>query len=224
MTGQTPIRFADRQYWSHMRTSTGTRGVRLTAAAVVVLLLGSCGRPAPADEAQTAAPDPAAQSTTPASDTVDAAVPSNEDDQGAQQQADAMTGQDDGDGTAMADGATEGGADTGQTAAATPATAPVLTADQVVGVVDPTPDMAGVKITSQNPIVAPTPTTAPPVAADTDTTPAGTGGVHVVQPGDTLSGIAAAYGISMQAIADANGLVDVDNLTAGDELQIPPTG
>jgi len=105
---------------------------------------------------------------------------------------------------------------------ATVVTAPVLTADAVIGVVDSTPGMAGVRITSQNPIVAPTPTTEPP--APTENAPAGTAGVHVVQPGDTLSGIAATYGVSMQAIVDANGLVDPDNLTAGQELQIPPSG
>lgn len=124
----------------------------------------------------------------------------------------------------MAEGTSDSAAtDPGSTEAAAAAVpVPALTADQVVGVLDPTPGMAGVKITSQHPIVAPTPTTAPPAAADTS--PAGAGGVHVIQPGDTLSAIAANYGVSMQAIIDANGLVDPDNLTAGDELQIPPPG
>lgn len=205
-----------------MRTSTGKVGGRLAAAALVALFLGACGRPAPADEAQSAAPDPAAQATTPSSDTVDAAVPADEGEQATQ--TDAMTDDvDDADGS-MADGSAgaETGTDEAAAAAAPAVTAPVLTADQVVGVVDPTPGRAGVKITSQNPIVAPTPTTAPPAVADT--TPAGSGGVHVVQPGDTLSAIAAQYGVPMQAIVDANGLVDPDNLTAGDELQIPPAG
>lgn len=205
MRYQTPIRFADRQYWVDMRTSTGTVGGRLAAAALTALLLSACGRPAPAEEVQSStAPDPAAESTTPSSATVDAAVPT---------------------GDSMAEDTTDGsaGTDPEPTEAASPAiTAPALTADQVVGVVDPTPGMAGVKITSQNPIVAPTPTAAPPDVADT--TPTGAAGVHVVQPGDTLSAIAGTYGVSMQAIIDANGLVDPDNLTAGDELQIPPSG
>ena len=191
---------------------TGTVGLRLIAAAMAVVLLGACGRPAPTDEAQTsAAPDPAAESTTPTSATVDAAVPSDSSESDAMgDSTDAMS--DDSGSTAAA----------GEEAAATVVTAPVLTADNVAGVVDPTPGMAGVKITSQGPIVAPTPTTAPPVVAEN--APAGTGGVHIVQPGDTLSVIAETYGVTIQAIADANGLVDVDSLTAGDELQIPASG
>ncbi len=186
-----------------MRTSTGTAGGRLTAAALAVLLLGACGRPAPADGAQSAtAPDPAAQATTPTSATVNAEVPTNDADEAADEP--------------------RTDAEPGEAATATVVTAPRLTADSVIGVVDPTPGMAGVKITSQNPIVAPTPTTTPPTVADT--VPGGTGGVHVVQPGDTLSGIAETYGVPIQAIADANGLVDVDNLKQGQELQIPPAG
>lgn len=206
-----------------MRTTTGKVGATLTAAALAALLLGACGRAAPADEAQVdAAPDPAAQAATPSSATVDADAGSGDADQEAQvDQGEAMSDGTDGataDGSANADSGTDSGA---EQAAAT-ATAPVLTADSLVGVVDPTPGQAGVKITSQSPIVAPTPTTAPPPVPET--VPAGTGGVHVVEPGDTLSGIAATYGVPVQAIAEANSLADVDNLKLGQELQIPPAG
>jgi LysM repeat protein len=45
--------------------------------------------------------------------------------------------------------------------------------------------------------------------------------VHVVQSGDTLSGIAALYGSTVEAIATANGLSDVDFLSLDQELVIP---
>lgn len=44
---------------------------------------------------------------------------------------------------------------------------------------------------------------------------------HVVQPGETLSEIAAAYGTSMKAIINENGLRNPDRLTAGQKLFIP---
>ncbi len=46
-------------------------------------------------------------------------------------------------------------------------------------------------------------------------------GAHVVQLGDTLSGIARFYGVSAQAIADANRLFDPDRLYVGQRLIIP---
>ncbi|MGE5596842.1 MAG: LysM peptidoglycan-binding domain-containing protein, partial [Hyphomicrobiales bacterium] len=49
---------------------------------------------------------------------------------------------------------------------------------------------------------------------------------HVVQPGETLSSIAALYGMDLYDIAIANGLSDVDLVYAGQELVIssdPPT-
>ena len=196
-----------------MRNLKGTvGGRRLAAAAMTMALLGACGRPAPVDEAQTgAAPDPAAQGTTPSSATVDAEVPSGEEQT---VQSESMSESADGGGEAMGDGQTTEPAES--TEAAAP---PVLTADGVTGVVDSTPGRAGVKVTSQNPIVAPTPTTT--ASTVPENVPTGTGGVHVVEAGDTLSGIAETYGVPVQAIADANGLLDVDDLQLGQELQIP---
>lgn len=192
----------------------------MAAAALTVLALGACGRPAPANEAQAgAAPDPAAAAGSSSPDSVDAAVPSDQ----SESANDSMSGSES---DPMAGGETAGGNATedGEAAPAdgaeqAPAAAPVLTADSVVGVVDPTPGRAGVKVTSQSPIVAPSPTTAPPTVAQNS--PVAADGVHVVQPGDTLSGIAEIYGVPVQSIADANGLVDVDNLKLGQELQIP---
>jgi LysM repeat protein len=44
----------------------------------------------------------------------------------------------------------------------------------------------------------------------------------VVQQGDTLSELAAAHGVSVQALMDANGLVDADRISEGLVLQLPP--
>jgi LysM repeat protein len=45
-------------------------------------------------------------------------------------------------------------------------------------------------------------------------------GGYVVQPGDTLSGIAARYGVSVDALASANGLDPAGILPAGDSLSV----
>ena len=48
-----------------------------------------------------------------------------------------------------------------------------------------------------------------------------TGIEHVVQPGESLSKIAAAYGVSMKVIVDENGLSDPGNIRVGQKLFIP---
>jgi LysM repeat protein len=45
---------------------------------------------------------------------------------------------------------------------------------------------------------------------------------YVVREGDTLSGIAARFGVSENAILEANPLSDPDRLLVGQELVIPP--
>ena len=55
-------------------------------------------------------------------------------------------------------------------------------------------------------------------------------GEYVVQPGDTLGGIAKAVGVGLKALLDANGLADPDRLIVGQKLVVPagatsaPTG
>ena len=44
---------------------------------------------------------------------------------------------------------------------------------------------------------------------------------YVVQPGDMLSAIAQKYSVGMQALADANHIVDINHLEAGQTLAIP---
>jgi len=46
---------------------------------------------------------------------------------------------------------------------------------------------------------------------------------HVVKPGETLSGIAAQYGLTVDQLMSVNGLTDPDRLTEGQALKLPPT-
>ncbi len=50
------------------------------------------------------------------------------------------------------------------------------------------------------------------------------GGSYVVRPGDTLSGIAARFGVGMHRLARANGLRARDILLAGITLRVPAAG
>ncbi len=56
--------------------------------------------------------------------------------------------------------------------------------------------------------------------AETTSAPASSGSGYLVQPGDTLSGIAARYGVSVDDLAAANGLEPAGILPAGDTLSI----
>lgn len=49
-------------------------------------------------------------------------------------------------------------------------------------------------------------------------------GKHIVQAGDTLFRLSLIYGVSVEEIAAANGLSDVDTLEVGQELTIPLPG
>ena len=49
-------------------------------------------------------------------------------------------------------------------------------------------------------------------------------GIHVVKAGDTLFKLALLYGVSVDEIAAANGLTDVDTLEIGQEIKIPEPG
>lgn len=48
-----------------------------------------------------------------------------------------------------------------------------------------------------------------------------TNGNYTIQKGDTLSAIAKRYGTTVQAIAEANGITDVNRIYVGDSLNIP---
>jgi len=75
------------------------------------------------------------------------------------------------------------------------------------------------------PVPAPEPPAAevpvPAPAPVVDTPPAAPVGTHTVRSGDTLSAIAALYGIDTQALLDANGLAWDSLIFPGDRLAIP---
>jgi len=73
----------------------------------------------------------------------------------------------------------------------------------------PTPVEAATETPAETPTEAPTVTPASLV-------------VHVVLPGETLSSIGRLYGVTYQAIMEANGMTDPNLLQVGQELIIPP--
>jgi len=72
--------------------------------------------------------------------------------------------------------------------------------------------------------VPPTATAAAPTVVPTTATAAGEAVVHVVKRGETLSEIAKTYGVSVQAIVDANGIEDANRIVTGQKLVIPVSG
>ncbi len=52
------------------------------------------------------------------------------------------------------------------------------------------------------------------------TAPPPEGGVYVIQPGDTLSGISLRFNVSLEALQNANGIADPDLIIAGQRLTI----
>ncbi|SDS90027.1 LysM peptidoglycan-binding domain-containing protein [Microterricola viridarii] len=70
-------------------------------------------------------------------------------------------------------------------------------------------------------IVLPDAGEAPAPAASTASASAGSGGTHTVGSGDTISGIAGAAGVSVQALLDANGLGWSSIIYPGQTLALP---
>jgi soluble lytic murein transglycosylase-like protein len=62
------------------------------------------------------------------------------------------------------------------------------------------------------------------IAATAASSPASASAPHTVQIGETLSGIAAANGISTSALATANGLTPDANVILGSTIQVPAAG
>lgn len=61
-------------------------------------------------------------------------------------------------------------------------------------------------------------------APSTGSAPNGSNGVYTVQRGDTLSGIAQRFGVSVSALAQANGISDPSRIYPGQRLVIPGRG
>ena len=72
---------------------------------------------------------------------------------------------------------------------------------------------------------AASPTPPPPPATETASpTPTAAGETYEVQPGDSLSAIAQRFNTTVEALVEANGITDPDQLFPGDQLTIPPAG
>lgn len=84
----------------------------------------------------------------------------------------------------------------------------------------PSPSPTSIAPSTGTPVVVrvPTPTPIPTPA------PSPTPIIYVVQPGDTLYGIALKYGVSVSALQEANGITDPTLLQIGQELVIPAPG
>jgi len=73
-------------------------------------------------------------------------------------------------------------------------------------------------------VTTPVATAVPGVTVVSTATPVPSSGqvtVHVVQPGETLYSIAYRYGTTVQAIIDANGITNPDQIYQGQKLNIP---
>jgi len=97
---------------------------------------------------------------------------------------------------------------TGKTEAAAPA-APAVAPSPVPS---PSPAYPGIYVGT------PTPNPTPPAGSDEKTVES-----YIVQPGETLGLIAAVFGCTVDEVAAANGLADIDSISAGQALYIPIT-
>lgn len=61
----------------------------------------------------------------------------------------------------------------------------------------------------------------PPASSSSKKAASQTGYEHVVQPGETLSAIAQAYGVKMDAVLKANNIKNADSIRVGQKLFIP---
>jgi len=107
----------------------------------------------------------------------------------------------------------------------TPEGTPETTPTPTVEAATPTPTTVADTTPTVAPTSTPVPTTAPtavPTAAPT-TAPSGER-THVVQPGENLFRIALHYGMSHQALAAANGIINPDLINIGQRLTIPAEG
>lgn len=100
---------------------------------------------------------------------------------------------------------------------ATPALSTTATPTQKGGVIVPTPRPG-----TQVPV---TPTASPSAGAGETATvgpsPTPSGNVYVMKPGDTLSAVAASYGVTVDALLAANPGLNPNAIAVGTEIKIP---
>jgi putative chitinase len=119
------------------------------------------------------------------------------------------------------------------TTPSTPGSPAPLASAGAVGGSSPTPDQSSGTVGSptagpsgsQSPLPSTAPTSSPSTAPAPSGTPASTsapnGQTYTVQPGDTLSLIAAKFGTTVKAIAAANNIADPRIIHVGQVLIIP---
>jgi len=97
------------------------------------------------------------------------------------------------------------------TPTALPTTAPLTATATASPTTGPSPTATPLEVATETPTEAPSATVRAQV-------------IHVVQPGESLSSIARLYGVTYQAIMEANGMTDPNLLRVGQELIIPTPG
>ncbi len=86
----------------------------------------------------------------------------------------------------------------------------------------PTAELVGETPAVSTPVATMAPgETAAPAPTPVPAPPSGQVIVHVVQPGETLYSIAYRYGTTVQAIIDANGIANPDQIYQGQKLNVP---
>ena len=93
----------------------------------------------------------------------------------------------------------------------------------IPGTATTTPAPAPAPVLDAEPISSVTPTTPAPTTP-APSSPAPTSGTYVIKSGDTISKIAGTFGLTIQAVLDANGLTRTSIIYAGRTLVIPGAG
>jgi LysM repeat protein len=88
----------------------------------------------------------------------------------------------------------------------------------------PTPGAGTPAAAQPTAVVIPTSPSGSSESQPTPSTPGGEALVHTVQQGETLTSIAQRYGATTQSIAQANGLVNPNQIYVGQKLKIPTAG
>ena len=70
----------------------------------------------------------------------------------------------------------------------------------------------------------PSPSPSPTPSPEPEPAPSPTYITYVIQPGDTLSGIAQKFGTTVAALTRLNGIADPDKIYAGNTIRVPETG
>ncbi len=85
----------------------------------------------------------------------------------------------------------------------------------------PRPTFTATAVPTETAVPTNTPVATPTPAVTDTPIPEPTPRIHVVQSGETLSGIAAAYGVTTQDLIDANDISNPSLVVVGQELKIP---